>query len=181
VGKGSGLGLSTVYGIAKQSGGSIWAYSEPGKGTTFKIYLPRVQEAAHSIQHTPPVAPVQGSETVLIAEDDPGVRHAATRLLQLTGYTVLSASSGTEALSLLERHEGPVHLMLTDMIMPGMGGRELATLLREVRPQMKVVFTSGYTNDAILQNGLLDETAHFIGKPYTAVDLRRKVREVLDS
>ena len=181
VGKGTGLGLSTVYGIVKQSGGSIFVCSELGKGTTFRIYLPWVEAVAHKGQPAPTVTLVQGTETVLIVEDEEAVCRLAKRVLQMAGYTVLTASSGGEALALLERHDGPVHLMLTDMVMPGMTGRELATQLMNIHPRTKVLFTSGYTNDATLHHGLLGTATHFIGKPYTVAQLTRKVREVLNS
>ncbi|MBI3941219.1 MAG: PAS domain S-box protein [Acidobacteria bacterium] len=180
-GRGTGLGLSTVYGIVKQSGGTIRVYSELGKGTTFRIYLPRVEEVAHKLQPSPTLTAVEGTETILVVEDDEGVCHLAKRILQSLGYTVLTASHGAEALLLLERHDGPVHLVLTDMVMPGMSGRDLASQLEAISPQMKVLYTSGYTDDAVLHHGLLDKTAHFIGKPYTTAELARKVREVLNS
>jgi CheY-like chemotaxis protein len=156
-------------------------YSEPGRGTSFKIYLPRVEAAAHENRHAPTVTSVHGTETILIVEDDAALRHMAGRLLRLSGYTVLAAGDGAEALAVLKGHVGPVSLVLTDMIMPGMSGRELATALEGLRPQMKVIFTSGYTDDVLLQNGQFDAGDHFIGKPYTAVALRHKVREVLDA
>ena len=180
-GKGTGLGLSTVYGIVKQSGGSIWVYSELGTGTTFKIYLPRVERVAHKIQPAPTVMSVQGVETILLVEDEEAVRRLAQRVLQKAGYTVLTASSGAEALLALEQHDGPVHLMLTDMVMPGMSGRELVAQIKDLSPRMKILCTSGYTDEAILHHGLLDEAAHFIGKPYGVAELTRIVREVLDS
>ena len=181
VGKGTGLGLSTVYGIVKQSGGSIWVNSKPGQGTTFKVYLPRVDEVARRVQPPPTITSVQGTETLLIVEDEEGVRRIAERILQTAGYTVLTASNGAEALLLLEQHDGPVHLVLTDMVMPGMTVRDLATQLKGLHPRTKLLYTSGYSDDAVLPDGLLDKATHFIGKPYAAAELRRKVREVLDS
>jgi PAS domain S-box-containing protein len=180
-GQGTGLGLSTVYGIVKQSGGSIWLYSEPGVGTAFKIYLPRVEALARKA--TPPrgAESTRGAETILIVEDEESVRKLVVRILEASGYEVLAASNGGEALLLLERRAQPVHLMLTDVVMPGMNGRELATRLATLHPRMKVLFTSGYTDDAIFRHGVLDEGTHFIGKPYAGADLTRKVREVLDS
>jgi PAS domain S-box-containing protein len=180
-GKGTGLGLSTVYGIVKQSGGSVWVYSELGQGTTFKIYLPRVDAVAQKVQLTPTATSVRGTETVLIVEDEAKVRHLAERILRAAGYTVLTARNGVEALLLVERHDGPVHLMLTDVVMPGMTGRSLATQLKDTRPRTKVLFMSGYTDDAILHHGLLDNATHFVSKPYAASELTRKVREALDS
>jgi PAS domain S-box-containing protein len=180
-GKGTGLGLSTVYGIVKQSGGTIWVYSEPAMGTTFKVYLPRVGDVVQTDQPAPPRPAVPGSETLLIVEDEKALRHLATRILESAGYTVLTAGDGKEALLVLERHHGPVHLMLTDVVLPGISGRDLAARLVETHPGIKVIFTSGYTDDAILRHGVLDNVAHFIGKPYTKATLTQKVREVLDA
>ena len=181
LGKGTGLGLSTVYGIVKQSGGSILVNSELGKGTTFTIYLPRVEAVARKSPPGSIAITVSGTETVLIVEDEELVCRLAERVLQMAGYTVLTASSGGEALALLERHDGPVHLVLTDMVMPGMSGRDLATQMKDLHLRTKVLYTSGYTDDAILHHGLPDEVTHFIGKPYSIAELARKVREVLDS
>jgi PAS domain S-box-containing protein len=179
--KGTGLGLSTVYGIVKQSDGFIWLYSEVGHGTTFKIYLPRVGDAAGSTRASPTGASAHGHETVLIVDDVAGLRHLAMRMLESAGYTVLAAANGEEALLLFARHEQPVHLMLTDVVMPGMDGRTLAEQFKETRPGMKVLYTSGYTDDAIVRHGVLDPGTAFVSKPFTAADLLRKVREVLDS
>jgi PAS domain S-box-containing protein len=179
-GRGTGLGLSTVYGIVKQSGGSIWVYSEIGKGTTFRVYLPRVEEAVDTDRPVRTSTVARGTETLLLVEDEEGLRHLAERVLKSAGYTVLAAANGGEGLLLLERHDGPVQLMLTDVVLPGMSGRELAERLRETRPEMKVLYSSGYTDDAILRHGVLDDVRHFISKPYTIVELTRKVREVLD-
>ena len=180
-GKGTGLGLSTVYGIVKQSGGSIWVYSEVGRGSVFKIYLPLAEGSVQTSGEVPEVAATGGSETILVVEDDDALRRLAIRFLEPAGYTVLAAASGEEALLLLERHDGPVHLMLTDVVMPGMSVRNLAQQVSTSHPGMKVVYTSGYTDDVIVHHGVLDEGTHFLGKPYTVVELRRKVREVLDS
>jgi len=182
VGKGTGLGLSTVYGIVKQSDGNIWVYSEPGRGTTFKIYLPRVEGAVETVE--PGVAParaVRGSETILLVEDDHAVRVLARSVLQAHGYTVLEASQGKEALFLSGQHEGPIHLMVTDTVMPGMSGRDLAERLKPSRPNMKVLFMSGYTDKAIVHHGELVPGTAFLQKPFTPDALARKVREVLDS
>ncbi len=180
-GQGTGLGLSTVYGIVKQSQGSIWVDSECGKGTVFTIYLPRVEGVAHEIQAAPIVAAAHGTETILLVEDERALRQMAARMLTSAGYTVLTADSGEEALRLLERCDSPVHLMLTDVVLPGIGGRELASRLAETHPAIKVLYTSGHTDDVLLRRGVSDKTAHFIGKPYAIAELKRRVREVLDS
>jgi PAS domain S-box-containing protein len=181
LGTGTGLGLSTVYGIVRQSGGDIGVSSELGMGATFTIYLPLIGDVVHKGPPAPTVPSLQRAETVLIVDDDEAVCRLTKRILQSAGYTVLTASSGGEAVLLLERHDGPVHLMLTDMVMPQVSGRELATQLTNIRPRMKVLYMSGYTDDTILRRGLLDQAAHFIAKPYTTAELTRTVREVLDS
>ncbi len=178
---GTGLGLATVYGIVKQSRGTIWVDSEAGKGTTFTIYLPRVGEHAPESRQARAAAAARGTETILIVEDEDALRRVAIRILESAGYTVLSAASGAEALRLLDRCEQTVHLLLTDVVMPGMGGPEVAEGMRRIRPQLKVLFTSGYTDDVVARHGVLDEHAHFIGKPYTIPELTGKVRQVLDS
>jgi PAS domain S-box-containing protein len=179
-GKGTGLGLPTVYGIVKQSGGTIWPYSEPGKGARFEIYLPRVSSPATS-GTPPPGEPVSaGHETILLVEDERALRELTSRILRSAGYTVLEASSGAEALDLLTRPGSHVDLMLTDVVMPGMNGRELAERVTGLRPGVKVLYTSGYTDDAILKHGVLDDERRFIAKPYTPAALKRKVRELLD-
>ena len=180
-GKGTGLGLSTVYGIVKQSGGHVWVYSEVGRGTTFKVYLPRVAEAADThAQVPPPAAAPQGSETVLLAEDEEVLRKLARDILELSGYHVLAATDCQNALSLCERHEGPIHLLLTDVVMPQMSGRELAERARALRPAMRVLYMSGYTDDSIVHHGVLDAGVAFLEKPFTPDAMARKVREVLD-
>jgi len=180
-GKGTGLGLSTVYGIVKQSDGFIWVYSEVGQGTSFKTFLPRVAEVAGSKRRSPTIASAHGTETILVVEDVGGLCLLAKRILESAGYTVLTAASGEEALRLLEHYKEPVHLMITDVVMPGMSGRTLAERFDRTRLRMKVLYMSGYTDDVVVRHGVLDEGMPFLGKPFTGVELIRKVREVLDS
>jgi CheY-like chemotaxis protein len=179
LGRGTGLGLSTVYGIVKQSRGNIWVYSEPGGGTTFKVYFPRVASATPKSEPVRTSAAVHGTGTILIVEDEVALREVVARILRSAGYTVLSAANGGDALRLLEGHSGPVHLMLTDVVMPGMSGPELAARVAAVRPEVKVIYTSGYADDAVLRHGVLANTIHFVGKPYTTEALTGKVSEVL--
>ncbi|MFH1742854.1 MAG: response regulator [bacterium] len=181
-GKGTGLGLSTVYGIVKQSGGCIYLYSEPGKGATFKIYLPRVEEATESAKpKRTSTGSYRGTETILLVEDEEVVRNLVSRMLKEHGYTVLEASSGSEALQMCARREGPIHLLVTDVVMPGMSGRDLSERLSSERPEIKVLYMSGYTDNAIVQHGVLEEGVHFLQKPIMPEALARKVREVLDA
>jgi PAS domain S-box-containing protein len=180
-GKGTGLGLSTVYGIVKQSEGFVWAYSEVGLGTTFKIYLPYVADLAGGGRRNPSVASPKGTETILIVEDVSGLCGLAKRTLESAGYNVLTAASGEQALLLLERYEEPVHLMVTDVVMPGMSGRDLAERLDLTRPGMKVLYMSGYTDDIVVRHGVVEEGVPFISKPFALADLIRKVRDVLDA
>ncbi len=179
-GKGTGLGLSTVYGIVKQSGGNIWVYSEPGRGTTLKIYLPRVDESIEVFKEKSIEALPGRGETILVVEDEEEVRKLAARILQIHGYKVLEAPQGGDALLICERHKNPIHLMLTDVVMPGMSGHQLAKRLKSLQPEMKVLYMSGYTDNAIVQHGVLGEGVNYIQKPFTLDALARKVREVLD-
>ncbi len=183
LGKGTGLGLSTVYGIVKQSGGNIWVYSEPGHGTTFRIYLPRVARATATVAAVPPAGAAvarTGSETVLVVEDDEAIRNITSRILGVAGYAVLTAGAADEALRMGESHQGAIHLLLTDVVMPQMGGRVLAERMSALRPGIRVLYMSGYTDDAIAHHGTLAPGSHFIAKPFGATDLTRKVRQVLD-
>ncbi|MGH7417323.1 MAG: ATP-binding protein, partial [Candidatus Rokuibacteriota bacterium] len=181
VGKGTGLGLATVYGIVKQSGGFIWVYSEPRLGTTFKIYLPQVDAvAAGGAAGAAPGTFLRGTETVLLVEDAAAVRAVARQALARQGYTVLEAPNGTEALQIAASHPGPIHLLLTDVVMPGLSGRQLSDQLALLRPDAKVLYTSGYTDDAVVRHGVLESGIAYLQKPFTADGLARKVREVLD-
>ncbi|MBI1958447.1 MAG: GAF domain-containing protein, partial [Candidatus Rokubacteria bacterium] len=182
VGKGTGLGLATVYGIVKQSEGYILVESVPDLGTTFTIYLPRVEEDAAPVPASPaPAVLPRGTETILLVEDDPELRALALDILRGSGYTVLEARQGNEALLVLERHAGPIHLLVTDVVMPQMGGRALAERLASLRPEMKVLYMSGYSEAAIAQHGVLDPGTAFMAKPFTADEVTRKIREVLDA
>jgi CheY-like chemotaxis protein len=175
------LGLSTVYGIVKQSGGYVWVYSELERGTTFKIYLPAVAGApnAAEVERDSLTPPAGGPERILLVEDEPNVRRIARRILERNGYTVLEASNGVEALRVLERRQEPIALVLTDLVMPEMGGRELASKLRIVSPTSRVLFMSGYTEDAVLRQSVMEPGAIFLDKPFTFDTLIRKVREAL--
>ncbi|MCW8129676.1 MAG: PAS domain S-box protein [Planctomycetota bacterium] len=180
-GKGTGLGLSTCYGIVKQSGGHITVYSEVGRGTTFKIYLPRTDEGAREpmTEHNGSLS-ATGSETVLLVEDDEMIRTLATEVLVMKGYQVLCAEDGVDALAKIRAQQGEIHLIITDVVMPKMGGHELAEIVSKERPKVRILYTSGYSENSIA-NGALTETSHFIQKPYTPTSLARKVREILDA
>jgi len=183
--RGTGLGLSTVYGIVKQSGGYIWVYSEVGKGTTFKIYLPRVASAGETA--TQVAAPVEyrkvepGTETILLVEDEANLRYLARQYLEKQGYKVIEAADGAVAMQIAVAHEAVIHLLLTDVIMPGMNGRELAQRISEIRPNVKILYMSGYTENVIGHNGMLDAGVRLLQKPFNLRDLKSKVREVLDA
>jgi two-component system, cell cycle sensor histidine kinase and response regulator CckA len=181
MGKGTGLGLSTVYGIIRQSGGNIWVSSEVGRGTTFKVYLPRFEEGAEEFKRKPEAQDaLQGTETILLAEDEDVVRKLSGRVLTMYGYQVLEAANGEAALRICERYEKPIHLLISDVIMPGMNGCDLADQLRHLRPTMKMLLMSGYTNNAIIHQRIFDEGINFIQKPFAPNALAQKVREVLD-
>jgi CheY-like chemotaxis protein len=181
LGQGTGLGLSTVYGIVRQSGGTVWVESQPGRGSTFRICLPVFEEVvAPGVDEAapPPVAP--GWETVLLVEDEPEVRELACEILRDRGYTVLEADGPDHAMRVAEAHSGTIHLLLTDVVMPGASGRDLADRLTPLRPAMKVIYMSGYTDHAIVHHGVLDPSVAYIAKPFTPDDVMRKVRTVLD-
>ena len=180
VGRGTWLGLATVYGIVKQSSGYISVYSEPGRGTTFKIYLPRAQDGAPAAPVSESRAHEGGTETILLVEDETDVRALAREFLGSRGYRVLEAQDGREALRISSSHAGEIDLLVTDVVMPGMSGRELAEQLAELRPQMKVLYVSGYTAEAIGHHGILDPGTEFLQKPFSREALARKLREVLD-
>lgn len=180
-GKGTGLGLSMCYGIVKQNQGHIWVYSELGYGTTFKVYIPRVDESANLLLVTRDSGKsAAGTETVLLVEDELSVRSLAARVLREQGYTVLEAKDGVEALQVAQEHAGEIHLLLTDVIMPHMGVKEFTGQLKALRSDIKILFTSGYTDDAIVHHGVLEPGVEFIEKPFRPATLVKKVRQVLD-
>jgi PAS domain S-box-containing protein len=182
LGKGTGLGLATVYGIVKQTGGYIWVYSEVGHGTIFRMYLPRVGKAVQTAEREPSeIEELQGSETILLAEDSESLREMAKEYLESIGYTVLSAVSGEKALQWAKDFEGPIHLLLTDVVMPEMSGPELANHMASLRPGVKIIFTSGYTVDAVARQGVPDPNVAFIQKPYRPKALAKKIRQVLNA
>ncbi len=181
-GKGTGLGLAMVYGTVKQSGGFIWVYSEPGRGTTFKIYLPRVDEPQGAVLDSEARGQRdQGSETILLVEDEEAVRALAARVLQDLGYKVLESTSPEHALRIGEQQEEPIDLLLTDVVMPGISGRKIAEHLGFLRPGLKVLYMSGYTADAVFRSGVLETGTALLQKPFSTHALARKVREVLDA
>jgi two-component system, cell cycle sensor histidine kinase and response regulator CckA len=179
-GKGTGLGLSTVYGIVKQSGGFIWVYSEKGGGTTFKVYLPRIEGEVEVLQTSEGILR-DGTETILLVEDDTGVRTLIRTTLEERGYHVLEAANCDEALDIISNYQRQIHLMLTDVVMPKMNGRDLADRVQKMHPEVRVLFMSGYTDEAIVHHGVLDSDTPFLEKPFTLDKLSRKIREVLDA
>ena len=178
-GRGTGLGLATSYGIIRQSGGSLIGRSEPGDGSTFQVLLPRVDKPAGEAPAAREALP-RGSETVLVVEDDEAVVQLVRAILEPHGYTLLAAPTADAALGIAWTHRGPIDLLVTDVVTPGMQGSALATKLWKMRPDVKALFTSGYTDDAVLGNGLLDDERSFLQKPFTPTALLRKVRDVLD-
>jgi two-component system, cell cycle sensor histidine kinase and response regulator CckA len=182
VGKGTGLGLSTVYGIVKQSGGYIWVYSEPSRGTSFKIYLPRVDQPAETLSGDQRLNNVlRGSETILLVEDDPQLRQLSASVLSHCGYKVLVAGGPEEGLTIAKANHQDIRLLITDVVMPGMNGRQLAEQVLQFSPDIKVLYISGYTNNAIVHYGVLDDGLWFLPKPFSLSAFMGKVREVLDA
>ncbi|MHB8398667.1 MAG: response regulator [Candidatus Limnocylindrales bacterium] len=180
VGQGTGMGLATVYGIVRQSGGSIFVYSEPGAGTTFRIYFPRVAERPAAAEPVAVRPSTIGSETILLVEDEPSVRAFAQRALERQGYTVLAAENGAAALTLAASHGGPIALLVTDVIMPGLQGHELAEQLTAARPELRVLYVSGFTENSVIHHGVPDHDVAFLPKPFSADGLGSAVRAVLD-
>jgi CheY-like chemotaxis protein len=181
-GKGTGLGLATVYGIVKQSGGYVWVYSEIGRGTTFKIYLPSVEEEVVPQEIRKAVASLpRGTETVLLVEDEEGVRELAKEYLESCGYKVLVAQNGQAAIDLVSKHSGPIDLIMTDIVMPGLNGSDLAKKVKFLRPDIRVVYMSGYTDQAIIHHGILSSDVLLLQKPFTMSTLAHKLREALSA
>src|SRR5581483_11943887 len=182
VGKGTGLGLAMVYGIIKQSGGNVWVYSEPGHGTTFKVYLPRVTQEQKPVESLPQrLPPPSGSETILVVEDENAVRGLVRSILTRKGYTVLDTGDVDEALRLCEQHSGNIALLITDVIMPKMSGPQVAERALKLRPGLRILYTSGYTDNALGHHGVFQPGVTLFEKPFTPDALVRKVREVLDA
>jgi len=170
-----------VYGVVKQSGGNIWVYSEPGRGTTFKMYFPRVEESAESlVEPKTDAAFATGSETILVVEDEDALRDLTAELLRSAGYKVLEAENGQAAVKIATQHKGIIHMLLTDVIMPGMSGSELVTRLKELRPEFKVLYMSGYTGNLIANYGVLEAHSALLQKPFTKQTLLNRVRAMLD-
>jgi CheY-like chemotaxis protein len=181
VGKGTGLGLAMVYGIVKQSGGYIGVATGPGQGARFEIYLPRFENTPDRIQGSPVMDELlRGQETILLVEDQDEVRDMARDILEMSGYSVLEARNGAEAVRLCEQHAGPIEVLVTDVVMPQMSGRQLADRLVSGRPDLKVLYMSGYTDEAIAPHGILDPGVAFLPKPFSPDALSQKVREVLE-
>jgi CheY-like chemotaxis protein len=180
VGRGTGLGLSTCYGIVKQNGGFIWVYSVEGQGTAVKVYLPAVDEAARTARETTETVPVGGNETILLVDDEAGIRRTVERMLSSRGYRVMTAAGGAEALELVARLQRPPALLVTDVVMSGMSGPELAERLVALYPALKVLYISGYMEDTIAHRGILKNGIDLLSKPFSAATLVAKVREILD-
>jgi CheY-like chemotaxis protein len=178
-GKGTGLGLATVYGIVKQSGGSVWAYSELGQGSVFKIYLPMVGDAPEGEPVKAELGSSSGTETILVVEDEEGVRSLINLALVSSGYEVLETNSPDDALEICAKYDGPIHLLLTDVVMPQMSGPMVAEKVVALRPDIKVLYMSGYTDDSVVRHGVLAQEMPFIQKPFSPIALRNKIREVL--
>jgi CheY-like chemotaxis protein len=179
-GKGTGLGLASVYGVVKQLGGDIWVYSEPGQGTTFKLYFPRIAETAS----LPAVSPAESdrapsTETILVVEDEEAVRDLTVKILRKLGHTVLAAAGGAEAIEIAKSYSGPIALLLTDVVMPNMSGRQVADHLLKLRPELKVLYLSGYTDNTVVHHGVLEDGVEFLPKPFSREALARKIRDVL--
>jgi two-component system cell cycle sensor histidine kinase/response regulator CckA len=179
-GKGTGLGLSTVYGIIKQNSGFIWLESEVGRGSSFKVYLPRVDEIPSVRDVSPPVANIGGNETILLVEDDDALRSATRRILRGRGYTIIEARHGGEAMLLCERYAGDIHLLLTDIVMPQMSGRELCDKLRQLRPEMKVLFMSGFSENAGDERPVVEPGTSFLAKPFSPQTLLDSIRRAIE-
>jgi CheY-like chemotaxis protein len=179
-GKGTGLGLATVYGIVKQNQGFLNVYSEPGRGTTFKVYLPAKQQEDEKMEKESLASPQSGRETVLLVEDEPAILRMATQLLQRLGYHVLPAPTPSEALHIARSHKGVIDLLITDVVMPEMNGRQLCDQLSDIVPGLRALFMSGYTNNVIAHHGVIDEGIQFIAKPFSMTEFAKKIRTILD-